>query len=142
MSPPQRDSTAGRAYLDLQQLARHEGRTTQELLVTYVLERFLFRLSRSAYRDRLVLKGGMLLAALGSRRPTGDIDLLARAVDNDVAVIADVVHTVLDVAVDDGVSFDSDAMTTRIIRDEELYAGIRVTIPRTSIGPARFSGWT
>jgi hypothetical protein len=57
MSPVQRDSTAGRAYLDLQQMARRRGRPTQELLLTYVLERFLFRLSRSVYRDRLVLKG-------------------------------------------------------------------------------------
>jgi hypothetical protein len=78
MSPARRDSTAGRAYLDLQALARRTGRPTQELLVLYVLERFLFRLARSAYRDRLVLKGGMLLACLDSRRPTADIDLLAR----------------------------------------------------------------
>jgi hypothetical protein len=65
MSPVQRDSTAGRAYLDLQKMARRRGRPTQEMLLTYVLERFLFRLSRSAYRDQLVLKGGMLLAVLG-----------------------------------------------------------------------------
>ncbi len=97
MSPVKRDSTAGRAYLDLQQMALQGGRPTQELLLTYVLERFLFRLSRSAYRDRLILKGGMLLAVLGSRRPTGDIDLLARAIDNDVGAIADVVRTVLSV---------------------------------------------
>ena len=51
----------------------------------YVLERFLFRLAASAYRDRLVLKGGMLLAALGSRRPTADIDLLAEALSNDTS---------------------------------------------------------
>ncbi len=57
MSAVQRDSTAGRAYLDLQQMARRRGRPTQELLLTYVLERFLLRLSSSVYRDRLVLKG-------------------------------------------------------------------------------------
>jgi hypothetical protein len=46
---------SGRAYLDLQQMARRRSRPTQELLLTYVLERVLFWLSRSAYRDRLVL---------------------------------------------------------------------------------------
>ena len=61
----------GRADVHLQQLARRKGRPTQELPLTYVLERFLFRLSRSAYRARSILKGGMLLAVLGSRRPTG-----------------------------------------------------------------------
>jgi predicted nucleotidyltransferase component of viral defense system len=129
MTPVQRDSTAGRAYLDLQQLARQRGRPTQEMLLTYVLERFLFRLSRSAYRDRLVLKGGMLLAVLGSRRPTGDIDLLARAIDNDVGAIADVVRTVLSVTVDDGVTYEADAMTTQVIRDDALYSGVRLSVP-------------
>jgi len=129
VSPVQRDSTAGRAYLDLQQMARRGGRPTQELLLTYVLERFLFRLSRSAYRDRLVLKGGMLLAVLGSRRPTGDVDLLARAIDNDVDAIADVVRTVLSATVDDGVTFEADAMTTGIIRDAALYSGVRLSVP-------------
>ena len=86
-------------------MARRSGRSTQELLLTYVLERFLFRLSSSAYRDQLVLKGGMLFAVLGSRRPTGDVDLLARAIDNDVQTIADVVRNVLSVPVDDGVTY-------------------------------------
>ena len=129
MSPVQRDSTAGRAYLDLQRMARRRGRPTQELLLTYVLERFLFRLSRSAYRDGLVLKGGMLLAVLGSRRPTGDVDLLARAIDNDVAAIADVVRTVLSVTVDDGVTYQVDEMTTQVIRDSALYSGVRLSVP-------------
>jgi predicted nucleotidyltransferase component of viral defense system len=129
MSPVQRASTAGRAYLDLQQMARLRGRPTQELLLTYVLERFLFRVSRSVYRDRLVLKGGMLLAVLGSRRPTGDVDLLARAIDNDVAAIADVVRTVLSVAVDDGVTYQLDEMTTQVIRDAALYSGVRLSVP-------------
>ena len=94
-----------------------------------MLERFLFRLSRSAYRDRLVLKGGMLLAVLGSRRPTGDVDLLARAIDNDVAAIADVVRTVLSVTVDDGVTYQVDEMTTQVIRDAALYSGVRLSVP-------------
>jgi predicted nucleotidyltransferase component of viral defense system len=110
-------------------MARQRGRPTQELLLTYVLERFLFRLSRSAYRDRLVLKGGMLLAVLGSRRPTADVDLLARTIDNDVAAIADVVRDVLSVAVDDGISYEVDAMTTQVIRDAALYSGVRLSIP-------------
>lgn len=60
MTQPARDTTAGRAYLDLRRKARAEGRGTNELLVLYVLERFLYRLSISPYRDRFVLKGGML----------------------------------------------------------------------------------
>ena len=122
MTPARRESTAGRAYLDLQALARRTGRPTQELLVLYVLERFLFRLARSAYRDRLVLKGGMLLACLDSRRPTADIDLLAQAVANDVDTIAGVVTAVLAISVDDGVVYEPDRLDAQVIRDAELYA--------------------
>src|SRR5207302_10421739 len=44
-----RQKEAGRAYLDLQNRARRERRNTQELLTLYVVERWLARLSRSAY---------------------------------------------------------------------------------------------
>lgn len=70
MRRPSHGTPAGDAYLALRRLAREQGRGTDELLVLYVLERFLYRLSRSEHRDRLVLKGGMLLAALDQRRPT------------------------------------------------------------------------
>lgn len=53
MSRPSRETTAGRAYLDLRARARREGRPTDELIVLYVLERFLFRLARSNHRSRL-----------------------------------------------------------------------------------------
>ena len=129
-SPVRSDSTTGHAYLDLQQISRRrEGRPTQELLLTYVLERFLYRLSESAYRDRLILKGGMLLAALGSRRPTADVDLLARSIDNEVSEIVAVIKTVLGVTVDDGVVYETDNMTAQVIRDAELYSGVRLTVP-------------
>lgn len=129
MSPVSRETTAGRVYLELQALARRTGRPTQELLVGYVLERFLYRLSCSPYRDRLVLKGGMLLAAWESRRPTADVDLLAQAVSNEVEAVADTVRAVLAVDADDGVRYEPDRLATGTIRDAEMYAGVRVSVP-------------
>ena len=66
MTRPSRATTSGREYLDLLARARRERRPADELLMLYVLERFLDRLSASAHRDRLVLKGGMLLSAITS----------------------------------------------------------------------------
>lgn len=111
--------------------ARREGRPTDELLVLYILERFLFRLSRSEHRGRLLLKGGMLLAAFDERRPTANVDLLARMVTNDVEVIAALVRDVLAVEVDDGVVFETDALRARVIRDADPYTGVRITVPAT-----------
>jgi len=136
MSPPTNATPAGRAYLALRARARREGRPTDELFVLYILERFLYRLSVSSYRDRLVLKGGMLLAAFDDRRPTADVDLLARSIDNEVEAIAEVVRDILSVLVEDGVVFDVEGLRAEVIRDAELYSGVRVVVP-ASIDRAR-----
>jgi hypothetical protein len=77
--------------LDLQNLARRTGRPTDELLQTYALEGFLARLAESDYADRLVVKGGVLLAAFGARRPTRDVDLQATALPNELEDIRRVI---------------------------------------------------
>lgn len=123
-----RDSTAGRVYNDLQREARSAGRPVQEIFQLYILEAFLERLSRSVYRDRLVLKGGVLLAAFGERRPTRDVDFQAQAVDNETEAIRDLVIEVASIEVDDGVEFDTETADAVVIRDEDLYAGVRVSM--------------
>ena len=54
MTRTTRADAGGRAYLDLQNLARRQGRQTQTLMVIYVLERFLARLEVSGYVDGLL----------------------------------------------------------------------------------------
>jgi len=54
----------------------------------------LERLTRSAFATSLVLKGGVLLAALDGRRPTRDIDLAASALRNTEAEIIAVVREI------------------------------------------------
>jgi hypothetical protein len=56
------------AYRALQKLARADGRTTQQIFELYVHERFLARLASSRFAERLVLKGGMLLAVPAKSR--------------------------------------------------------------------------
>jgi len=128
VSAPTRATVAGRAYLDLRNIARASGRPVDELLQLYVLEAFLARLSASAYAQRLVLKGGVLLAAFQERRPTRDIDLQSDAV---VSGIQDVLTMACDIAaipLDDGVLFDTASATAETIREEDPYTGVRVTM--------------
>jgi hypothetical protein len=129
MTQPTRQTPAGRAYLDLQNRARREGRGTQELLTLYVVERWLARLSSSPYADRFVLKGGMLLAAYDARRPTVDVDALARRMPNDeAAVVAHVAEIAKQPASDDGVEFRTETASARTIRDEARYRGLRIAM--------------
>jgi hypothetical protein len=62
---------------------RTEGRPFNEVLQHFALERFLFRLGRSAYRHQFVLNGALMFTVWQSPflRPTRDIDLLGRLED-------------------------------------------------------------
>jgi len=131
MSRVNRSTTAGRVYLDLQRLARESRRPTDELLRTYVLERFLWRVGSSSYRDQLILKGGMLMAVLGERRPTADVDMLALDLSNDLESVASIVQEVLAVESKDGVGYVVDQMKVSTIRDDDVYPGVRVSVPAT-----------
>jgi hypothetical protein len=100
----------------------------------YVLERWLHRASISPYHDQFVLKGGLLLAALDARRTTRDGDLLAQ-MDNDEAQVVKRVQEIASIEEDDGVQFNVNMAQATAIREEDQYAGVRVTMP-ASIGKA------
>ncbi len=71
----------------------------------------------------------MLLAALEERRPTRDVDLLAKAVDDNVDAVSDLVRDVLAIAVDDGVEYDVGQMRAETTRDLDPYPGVRIVVP-------------
>ena len=60
-------------------LARQSGRPFNELAQYYALERWLYRLAQSDYRNQFVLKGALMLLVwkMPVTRPTRDIDLVA-----------------------------------------------------------------
>ena len=127
MSRPNRQTAAGQAYLDLRRLAKKTRRPTEELLVLYALEGFLDRLTQSPHCDQFVLKGGVLLAAYDSRRATRDIDFAARAVRNDAEEVMSVIAEIMRQPVDDGITFNAESLRAQTIREDDEYAGVRVT---------------
>ena len=69
----------------LKNRAAASGKTFQEVLTAYGLERTVYRLSVSEYMERFTLKGGIFLYALFDgefARATRDIDLLAKNIPN------------------------------------------------------------
>lgn len=69
----------------LKKKAIEDGKTMQDNLVTYGLERTIYRLSVSKYAEKFTLKGGIFLYALFDgeyARATMDIDLLAQRIPN------------------------------------------------------------
>ena len=125
---PTHRTAAGDAYLRLRRVAREHGRLTDEYLRHYVLECFLARLADSPHADKLVIKGGVLLAAYDIRRPTADIDIAARRVSGEVDRIRQIVAAIAERTGPDGVVFDISTAQAEQIRDEDEYAGVRVTM--------------
>ena len=125
VTPPKRDTPAGRAYNDLRNLARRDGRDPGEYLTLYALEGILTRLARSTHADDFVLKGGVLMAAFAARRPTRDIDLAAVHVPNDVNEV--------EARVKDIIALDSeDGLTLTRSRWPGRSSGTRPTTPASA----------
>lgn len=73
------------------------GKTFQLCLQLFCQEEFLRRLAASAYKAKLVLKGGHLIYCLSdfSSRPTVDIDFLARNTANTVESLEEVLANII-----------------------------------------------
>jgi hypothetical protein len=92
-------------------LSRERGEDFKLLLTQYGLERLLYRLSQSGYRDRFILKGAMLFVLWGDQphRPTRDVDFLAFG-DNSEAGLLAIFRELCDVTVeDDGLMLMADS---------------------------------
>jgi predicted nucleotidyltransferase component of viral defense system len=105
------------------------------VLTHYVLERLLYRLSQTKYRDRFALKGAMLITKwfADPLRPTQDLDLLGFG-DADATNMASTFREICAVPFDDGVVFDSEAVEIDRVREELEYGGLRIKTNATVDG--------
>ncbi len=129
---------AASVHRRLLNIARASGRPFNELLQHYAMERYLYRLSKSRYADRFILKGALMLRVWESpvARPTLDIDLLGRT-GNDPEALAAIMKEVCGQPVEpDGLEFDGSTVTSRVITEEVDYAGVRIRF-RGRLGTAR-----
>lgn len=122
--------TAASVKQKLLNKARENGRPFNEILQYYVMERFLFRLSKSTHNKRFILKGAMMLRAWQSPelRPTMDIDMLgitSNEIDNIVSQIKDI--ALVDVE-PDGLLFNTSTITAEEITEDADYRGVRISM--------------
>jgi hypothetical protein len=70
----------------LTNIAKETKRDFDAILLQYLQERFLYRLSLSPYRSAFVLKGALLFLVyeMPFLRPTKDIDFLVRSKSKDI----------------------------------------------------------
>ena len=115
----------------LKNCAVKSGKTMQEILTVYGLERTIYRLSVSEYAGRFTLKGGIVLYALFEgefTRATKDIDLLARNLSNNTADMRKVFEDIFLIECDDALKYDLTSMEVRTITEFKEYPGVNVSI--------------
>lgn len=85
------------------------GNSTKAQLVirNYIMERFLERLSLSVYKDKIILKGGVLVSSIigVEKRSTMDLDTTIKNLELTRASILKVVSEIIDIDLDDNVIF-------------------------------------
>lgn len=108
-------------------LARSKEINLELFLVRYALERLLFRLGQSKYRQRFILKGAMLQTVWleDPFRPTRDLDFLAHG-DSNAANLKAIFHEILSINNDDGIAFDVERLSADTIRQQTEYGGLRL----------------
>ena len=112
----------------IRNLARSKSADAQVLMRNYMMERFLERISVSEYRDKFILKGGMLVAAMIGleSRATMDIDGTIKGINVSVDAVEKMIAAIVSVPMDDGVEFQVKRISE--IMDEAEYPGIRVSM--------------
>jgi predicted nucleotidyltransferase component of viral defense system len=110
--------------------AHNTNRPFIETLQYYAIERFLYRISRSGYADKFILKGALLFKAWDTSiyRPTRDIDLLGFTT-NELDSARKIFQEFCDQGVEpDGLLFDKETVKSERITEDADYEGIRINL--------------
>ena len=112
----------------IRNIAKQKNIPAQVILQNYMFERLLVRLSASEYKEKFVLKGGMLVAAIVGldNRATMDLDTTLKNLPLTPEAIRSALENVCDIAFDDGVIFEIGTISP--IRDDDIYGGYRVML--------------
>jgi len=108
------------------------------VLLQYIQERFLFRISKSIYSDNFVLKGALLFLAhdISRLRPTKDIDLLGNSIPNKTDSLKEIFREIASINFEDGLTFDPGSVSAEEIVEQDEYHGIRIKLS-AKLGTAR-----
>jgi hypothetical protein len=107
--------------------AKESSRPFNELLQHFAIERFIYRLSKSPYADKFILKGALMLSAwcgLASR-PTMDIDLLGKIDNTLINLNAAIFDPSFGKDGDKSVQWQGFIRKTKLINAPEVMSGIQ-----------------
>ena len=111
-------------------LSKERGEDYNYLLILYLGERLLYRLSKSPYQQQFILKGATLFKVWNGEphRATRDLDFLSFG-NNEVEHIEKVFQEIcLIECEEDGIIFLPESMKSQVIKEDQQYEGVRIEI--------------
>lgn len=108
--------------------AKKEHLSPQDLMQMYFFERILYRISISDFKYNFIIKGGLLLSSMfdNETRTTQDMDTMIKGIEISEAKLGNVLESILSINTDDNIKFE--ILSFRRIREENLYGGYRVSL--------------
>ena len=110
----------------IREIALKKHLNSMEVLQMYFFERFLDRLSKSKYKFNFVIKGGFLISSIigVDNRTTMDMDTTVKGVALKEEVIKNILEEILNINVNDNISFAINNI--KHIREDDEYENFRI----------------
>lgn len=98
------------------------------LIQNFMFEALLKRISKSRYKDKFIIKGGLLLSSIFgvNLRSTMDLDTTIKGLPLDRETITKVINDIISMEIDDNIKLEIENI--KDIREEELYSGFNVNL--------------
>ena len=112
----------------IKRIADEEQIPAQVVLQNFMFERFFARVSKTAIRENLIVKGGTLISQyLGlSKRATMDIDITLHGAGLSEETVPVYLREVFNVDLSDGITWELKSVSP--IRHDDLYGGFRAKL--------------
>ena len=99
----------------------------------YIIQNFMFeallkRISNSIYKDKFIIKGGLLLSSIFgiNLRSTMDLDTTIKGLPLNKSTITKVITEIINIDLKDNITFEIENI--KDIREEDLYSGYNVNL--------------
>ena len=98
------------------------------LIQNFMFESLLKRISKSMYKDKFIIKGGLLLSSIFgvNLRSTMDLDTTIKGLPLDRETITKVINEIISIDIEDNINLEIENI--KDIREEELYSGFEVNL--------------
>ena len=109
-------------------LAKQTNIPNKYIIQNFMFEALLKRISNSIYKDKFIIKGGLLLSSIFgvNLRSTMDLDTTIKGLPLNKRTITKVITEIINIDLKDNITFEIENI--KDIREEELYSGFEVNL--------------